>query len=186
MLEAEIKLFVGLADAYVRALREGMSHVDSLQRHEDNMLVWIIGLATGAVITVPAVLNRAANLPPLPPWMIGLSVGLYAFAILFGVAYRLLLAELMTHDNYFGVGRIHAVEALKFKRFEKVSDVDQARVDFLAIMNNKTDHIAKLKEKADRLSNYATRLRYFPYILFALGSVGTTIIGLYAFQCKIK
>ena len=172
MIRPDVELFLDTLDAVVKGLREAMVLCDTSQHHEDNMVVWIIGLATGAVIAIPSLLSQV-----VPQWGIGASIVPFVLAILSGIAHRLLLAELMTYDDYFGFDKIHKVEVLRLRDFGSKEDTDAARIDLLNIMDNKPEGLAKRKQTVDDLDWWIKRLRFLPYILFGLGVLVTAIIA---------
>ena len=171
MISPDVKLFLDTLDGYVKGLREAMAVADASQRHEDNMVVWIIGLATGAVIAIPSLLSQV-----VPQWGIGISIAPFVLAILLAIVHRLLLAELMTHDDYFGFDKIHKVEVLRFRDFGHEGGADPAREELLSIMGNEPEGLAKRKQTVDNLAWWVQRLRFFPYILFGFGVIVTAII----------
>lgn len=171
---SRIERFLNTADGYVRSLREGMALADASQRHEDNMAVWIIGLATGALIAIPSLLSQV-----VPQWGIGVSIVPFIFAIILGIVYRLLLAELMTHDDYFGFLKIHKVEALKLSEFDDEKGVDEALKELLNILNDKGGELGKRKQTVDNLNWWIRWMRFLPYGLFGLGVVVTAIIAVF-------
>ncbi|KRT70500.1 MAG: hypothetical protein XU15_C0004G0076 [candidate division NC10 bacterium CSP1-5] len=174
MSEDRVEKFLTTAEAYSRALREGWEHIGSLQQHEDKMVVWIIGLAAGAVI---ALLAYIIDVNRTPQWALLLSLGPFVLAVVAGVAYRLVLAEVMERDMLFAAKKVHALEALKFRTFEGAEGSDQLAREVLAIMDDKPDTLAKLKYRLDRIQRVANRLRFMPYTLFALGVVIAPVIS---------
>ncbi len=169
MIPPDVKLFLDTLEGYAKGLREAMALTDASQHHEDNMAVWIIGLATGAVIAIP-------SFQVVPKWGIGVSIVPFVLAILSGIVHRLLLAELMTHDDYFGVYKIHKVEALRLRNFEGEGGADPARVELLNIMDNKSGQLGKMKQTVDNLDWWIRWIRFIPYILFGFGVIVTAII----------
>jgi len=167
----DVKLFLDTLDGYAKGLREGMALADASQRHEDNMAVWIIGLATGAVIAIPSLLSQV-----VPQWGIGVSIVPFVLAILLGIVHRLLLAELMTHDDYFGLYKIHKVEALRLRDFEGEAGADLARIELLNIMDDKSGELGERKQTVDNLNWWIRWIRFLPYSLFGFGVLVTAII----------
>ena len=172
MIPPDVKLFLDTLEGYAKGLREGIALADASQRHEDNMVVWIIALATGAVIAIPSLLSQV-----VPQWGIGVSIAPFVLAILLGIVHRLLLAELMTHDDYFGLDKIHKVEVLRLRNFGSKEDTDAARIDLLNIMDNKPEGLAKRKQTVEDLDWWIKRLRFLPYGLFGFGVIVTAIIA---------
>ena len=171
MTPPDVKLFLDTLDGYAKGLREGMALADASQRHEDNMAIWIIGLATGAVIAIPSFLSQV-----VPQWGIGVSIVPFVLAILLGIVHRLLLAELMIHDDYFGLDKIHKVEVLRLRDFGREGGADPAREELLSIMGNEPEGLAKRKQTVDNLAWWIQGFRFFPYILFGFGVIVTAII----------
>ena len=174
MSEDRVEKFLRTAEAYAGALREGSAHIGLLQQHEDKMVVWIIGLAAGAVI---ALLAYIIDVKSAGQWALALLLGPFVLAVVAGVAYRLVLAEVIERNMLFALGKIHAIEALKFRTFEGVQGLDHLGQEVLAIMDDKPDTLAKLKCRLDRIQLVANRLRFLPYTLFAVGVVITPFIA---------
>ncbi len=174
MNEDRVEKFLRTAEAYAGALREGWAHIGLLQQHEDKMVVWIIGLAAGAVI---ALLAYVIDVKSAPEWALALLLGPFVLAVVAGVAYRLVLAVVMERDLLFALKKVHALEALKFRTFEGGQGLDHLGREVLAIMDDKPDTLAKLKCRLDRIQRVANRLRFLPYTLFALGVVIAPVIA---------
>lgn len=172
IIHPDVKLLLDTLDAHLRGLREAMVLCDASQRHEDNMVVWIIGLATGAVIAIPSLMGQV-----VPRWAIAVSIAPFVLAVLSGVVHRLLLAALMTHDDYFGLDKILKVEALRLRAFGSKEDTDAARIELLSIMDSKPPGLAKRKQTVDVLNWWTKRLSFLPYILFGIGVLVTAIIA---------
>lgn len=154
---------------YARGLREGLTLADSLQRHEDSIVVWIIGLAAGAVIALPAGLSYVVQTKHFPRWALALSILPFVLAVLAGVAHRLILAAMMEKDKLYAFAKIHSLEVLRFGRFAGEQGAKKLVEEVLGIMDDKPNDIAQLKIGRDRLQWWANRLLYCPPILFGLG-----------------
>ena len=169
-----VEKFLRTAEAYAGALREDWAHIGLLQQHEDKMVVWIIGLAAGAVI---ALLAYIIDVKSATEWSLSLLLGPFVLAVVTGVAYRLVLVEVMERDMLFALKKVHALEVLKFRTFEGTQELDHLGQEVLAIMDDKPDTLAKLKCRLDRIQRVANRLRFLPYTLFALGVVIAPVIA---------
>ena len=176
MSEEKVEEFLKTADAFARVLREGREHIGSLQQHEDKMVVWIIGLAAGAVI---ALLAYVIDVKSAPQWALLLSLVPFVLAVVAGVAYRLVVKEVMERDILFGMMKVVAFEALRLKTFEGAQGSYQLGREVLEIMDDKPDNLAKLKCRLDRMQRVANLLRFWPYSLFAVGVVVAPFIAVY-------
>ncbi len=176
MSEERVEQMLRTVDGIARGLREGRALMGSLQHHEDNMVVWIIGLSAGAVI---GLLAYIIDVKSAPQWALVLSLGPFVLAVVAGVAYRLVLAEVMEKDVLFAFKKVHSLEALKFRTFEGAQGLDQVGGEVLEILDNKGDTLADLKCDLDKVQGWANGLRILPYILFALGVVVAPFIAPY-------
>ena len=174
MSEARIERFLRTAEAYAGSLREGRAQIGLLQQHEDKMVVWIIGLSAGTVI---ALLAYVIDVKSADQWALALLLGPFVLAVVAGVAYRLVLTEVVERDMLFALRKVHALESLKLRTFEGAQGLDQLGGEILAIMDDKPDSLAKLKCRLDRIQLVANRLRFLPYTLFAVGVVITPFIA---------
>lgn len=175
-----IEQFLETVTGYVEGLRDARAISESLWRHEDNMVVWIIGLAAGAVITVPPLLSQLINVQHLPRWALGLSLAPFVLAIPTGIVYRLVLAGHMKKNALFGFKKIHALEALRFRRFEAGQGLKQLGEKALAIVNDEPESIQGLKQAVEKSRPHVSRLKCGLYSLFLLGVLGVAIVGVYA------
>lgn len=171
-----IESFLETVAGYSGGLREGNALAASLQRHEDNMVVWIISLAAGAVIALPPLWSFISDGQSIPRWTLGLSLGPFVLATLAGIAYRLILAKIMEADRLFAFDKIHALEALRFRGFKGAEGINQLLQEVQAIMDDKPDSIARLKRTLDEFQRYGRWLCYWPYILFGVGVIGVAAI----------
>lgn len=176
--EARTNRLLEIIADYCQALREGHSHADAIVRHEDNMAGWIIGLAAGAVVALPAALGQILDVKHLPWWGLALSFLPFILAALTGIAHRLILAEIMEKDKLFAFAKIHDVEMLRFRKPSEESDFKILEQEFFSIMDDKPANLAELDDKVKKLQKCANRLRLFPYILFWLGVIGVAIIAI--------
>lgn len=180
MSEETSERFLKTVAGYVKAFREGRELAHSLQRHEDVMIVWIIGLATGAVIALPALLNYIIDPKSISRLTLSLLLGPFVLAVIAGIAYRLVLANIMEADALFAFKKIHALESLRFSQFEATQKLDEPIKEVLAIMDDKPDTLARLKMNLDKYQRCGNRLRYWAYILFGIGVFGAATIAIFA------
>ncbi len=176
----KLEQFLESVAGCVKAVREGREIIHSLQRHEDSMIVWIIGLATGAVIALSALLNYVIDPKSISRLTLSLLLGPFVLAVIAGIIYRLVLANIMEADALFAFKKIHSLESLKFRQFEPTEKLDEPIKEVLAIMDDKPDTLARLKMNLDNYQQYGNRLRYWPYTLFGIGVVGAAIIAIFA------
>jgi hypothetical protein len=177
--EDRINRLLETISEYARGLREGHALADSLQRHEDSIAVWIIGLAAGAIIALPAGLSYVVQIKHIPRWALALSILPFVLAVLTGVGHRLILAAMMEKDKLYAFAKIHALEVLRFRRFAGEPGVKKLVEEVLGIMDNKPNDIAELKIGLDGLRWWAIRLMYCSPILFGLGIVIVAFIVIF-------
>lgn len=174
MSEERVEQLLRTVHGYAGGLREARALIDSRQQHEDKMVVWIIGLAAGAVI---GLLAYIIDVKSAARWALALSLGPFVLAVVAGVAYRLVLAEVMEKDMLYAFKKIGALEALKFKALKGAEGLDQLGQEVFAIMDDKPGTLPQLKCNLDKFQRCANRLRLWPYALFAVGVVIVPVIA---------
>ncbi len=165
---------------YTEGIRDGSKRANVLQRHDDAMAVWIIGLAAAAVIAVPAVLNYIVDIKTLSRWMLAFSLGPFALAVLIGIRYRWILAELMDADQKFAFLKIQILETFKLNKFDDVKKLDRLENEFEDILDDKVYGLPDERKNTVKWQRRAKRLRRWMYILFGVGVVITALIAIFA------
>ena len=97
--DSKMKRALDTVEQLTGSMREGRNTVLDQQRHQDSMLVWIVGLASAAVIALPATYSYVLDLKNAPRWILGIPIGFFVWAVLFGVVVRLLVEKLMQEDG---------------------------------------------------------------------------------------
>ncbi|MFQ5929671.1 MAG: hypothetical protein ACE5MK_08220 [Acidobacteriota bacterium] len=166
--------------AYTEGFREANERATVNLRHFDGMAVWMIGMAGAAVIAVPTVLNYIVDIKNLSRWALTLAVGPFAVAVLIGICYRWILAEMMEADSKFGFKKIHALEAFQLNKFDDEQELGQLEKQFEAIQDNKVVGLSELAKDRDKWKLPAKLLGLWLYILFGGGIVITAIVAIFA------
>jgi hypothetical protein len=118
MDEEKMKRALDTVDCLARNLREGWKTVADQQRHQDSMVVWIVGLASAAVVGLPPMYNYVQDLKSAPRWVLAFPIVFFVLAVLSGIVVRLLLEKLMQDDALAASMKIVGWEALRFKHSE--------------------------------------------------------------------
>lgn len=169
MDEDRMKKALDTIDSLVKSTREGKELVTELQRHQDTMIVWIVGLATAAVVALPATYNYVLDLKVTARWVLGIPIAFFVLAVIFGVVVRLLLAKLMQEGEFITYTKVVGWEALKFKHPESEEGRQQILKEALAILEDRDLTLSKRKDRADKITRYVARLELLPFLFFALG-----------------
>jgi hypothetical protein len=165
----KMKRALDIVEQLSRSTREGRNSVLDQQRHQDSMLVWIVGLASAAVVALPAMYNYVLDLKSAPRCMLGIPIGFFVLSVLFGVVVRLLLEKLMQEEGLFAAMKVFGWEALKVKHTEDEEGRIKLLKEALQILNDEGQKISAQRGKVDKISRCIARLERFPFVWFALG-----------------
>ncbi len=171
MNEDKMKRALDTLDSLVKRTREGKEFVAELLQHQDSMIIWIVGLASGAVIALPAMYNYVLDPKVTARWVLGIPIAFFVLAVIFGVVVRLLLAELMREGEFITHTKVVGWEALKFKHPESEEGRQQILKEALAILEDTDSDLPMRTKRADKITRYVARLEKLPFLFFAVGVV---------------
>jgi hypothetical protein len=167
---------LGILDSTVKIEREARGEAAALQQHQDNALIWITGLASGAVLGLPAIYNYIFDLKSMPRWVVAIPMGLFALAVILGVVLRLFLAKLMQVDSQAAYAKVNKLELLKIRRFEGEQGRQRLLEEALAIVEDREATISGLKAKVDKITRRMAIFELWPFVFFALGILSAAIL----------
>ena len=179
MDEDKMKRALDTVDSLAGSMREGLKTVADQQRHQDSMVVWIVGLASAAVVSLPPMYNYVLDLRSAPRWVLGIPIGFFVLAVLSGVVVRLLLEKLMQEDALAAYMKVIGWESLRFKHPEDEEGRKRLLKDAREILEDRDPNISKQKEKVAKISRWMKWLERLPFVFFALGVffAATFVIG---------
>lgn len=171
MDEDRMKKALDTVDSLVRNTREGTEIVTGLQRHQDTMIVWIVGLASTAVVALPATYNYVLDLKNAPRWVLGIPIAFFVLAVFFGIILRLLFLKLLDAEGLHTLKKVIRWESLRFKHSEDEAGRKGLLGDALEILRESDPKIAAQTKTVERINGWIERLELVPFICFALGVV---------------
>ena len=177
MNEEEMKKALDTVDILARSLREGSKTIADQQRHQDSMVLWIVGLASAAVVSLPPMYNYVLDLRNAPRWVLGIPVGFFVLAVLFGIVVRLLLEKLIQEDFLAASMKIVGWEALRITHSEDEEGRKRLLQDALSILQDQPPVISAQKQKTANLSRWIARFERLPFVFFALGVLAAAALA---------
>jgi len=167
-------------DSLVRNTREATETFTGLQRHQDTMIVWIVGLASTAVVALPATYNYLLDLKCIPRWVLGIPIAFFVFAVISGIVLRLLFLKLLEAEALHTTMKIIGWESLKFKHDEDEAGRKGLLQDADAILRESDPEIAAQTKKVKTINRWIVRLEFLPFICFALGVACAAFFAVWA------
>ncbi len=177
MDEDKMKRALDTVDSLARSMREGREIVADLQRHQDKMVIWIIGLAGAAAIGLPAMYNNIPDMKNAPRWALAIPIGFFVFAVIFGVVVRLLLLRLMQVDAVTAYMKVIGWEALRFRHPEDEAGRKRLLQDALAILEERDPKISAQTGKVKKINRCIEKLELLPFVFFAVGVIFAAILA---------
>lgn len=165
----KMKRALDTVDTLARSMREGSKTISDQQRHQDSMVMWIVGLASAAVVSLPPTYNHLMDQKGASPWALGIPITFFVLAVLSGVAVRLLLLKLIQEDWLLATRKIWGWEALKVDHSEGEDGRKKLLQEALEIMNDGKAVILAQKTKVDKIVRWLKMIEWLPFVLFALG-----------------
>jgi len=171
---------IDTVDSLVKNTREAVEAFTGLQRHQDTMIVWIVGLASTAVVALPATYNYyLLDLRCTPRWVLAIPVAFFAFAVISGIVLRLLFLKLLEAEALHTSMKIIGWESLKFKHPENEAGRKGILQDALEILRESDPKIEELTKKVKTINQWIERLEFLPFISFALGVVCAAVFAVW-------
>ncbi len=173
--EAKMKRALDTVDALAKSIREARDVVSALQRHQDTMLIWIVGLASSAVVGLPVMYNYILDLKSIPRWVLATPLLFFVLAVICGIVARLFLKSLMDIEAQATYARATSLEALRVTQPMN----EEGRQQILKQVSNvlKGDHpkTAEYTRRAARMVKCVRSFEWLPYVLFTLGVIAAAV-----------
>jgi hypothetical protein len=178
MDEEKMKRAMETVDCLSRSMRDGWKTAADQQRHQDSMVVWIVGLASAAVVSLPPMYNYVQDMKSAPRWVLGIPIGFFVLTVILGIVVRLRLERLIQEDGILATMKIVGWETLRFKHSEGEEGRKDVLRDAQAILDDRDPGISTQKQKLAKISRSLDRLERLPFVFFALGVLSAALFAI--------
>ena len=173
--KVELDILLKGASAFLELERQGDRETRDINRQEDNITAWIVGLSAGAIAGVSAMPRLAA----VPRWQIIIVFLLFGVGIVSGLIGRLVLHRLDKADRFATYN--HQSRWIAFMtllpRVGSDEDLIPQRAEFARIAQRKDSKYVELNREVTHWKKYADRLMYVPPTTFILGVLAIAIVA---------
>jgi hypothetical protein len=171
----ELDILLKGDSAFLELGRQADREVRDINRQEDNITAWIVGLSAGAIAGVSAIPRLAA----VPRWQIMIVFLIFGAGIVSGLIYRLVLHRLDKADRFAIYN--HESSGIAFMTLLPGVGSDEGliagRAEFARIAERKNSKYVDLNREVTHWKKYADRLMYVPPTIFVLGVLAIDIVA---------
>ena len=171
----EFELVIKGASAFLELEREAGRETRDVNRHEDRLTAWIVGLSAGAI----AAINAIPKLAGITRWQALLVFSFFILSIVSGLVYRWILKELVTADIFAGYNKRSSLIAVIVLStgIRSSEDIKKAKARLKEIMENKDPQYIELSEKVKGWMKWTKIMQYAAPVMFVLGVIALTAVA---------